>query len=225
MIRKILISLVCSTLIVVSYSQYYPVDTAVLNSACRELEKNPGSVEQSEIFFDAFPSTWMEYMMTYQYVPGKNYDNTWAIRYGGKHFKIFLDIFHLIPDSIYCDKLISLSIGGRWDADASSALQGVLHKIISINPNVMFSRLSKQRRGFQLRFWQFYWSSLEANNIYDKECDNLKKMMIKTYPNEIKIMTTAFEYAWKEMMYPVDDFPTQNKGHTLFKVRKRHGFY
>jgi hypothetical protein len=61
----------------------------------------------------------------------------------------------------------------------------------------MFSRLSKQTRGFQLRFWQFYWSSLEANNNYDKECDKLKKM------------------------YPVDNFPTQRKGHTLFKVRKK----
>jgi hypothetical protein len=51
-------------------------------------------------------------------------------------------------------------------------------------------------------------------------------MMISTFPKEVKIMTIAFEYAWREMMYPADNFPTQNKGHTLFKVRKnRYIFY
>jgi hypothetical protein len=229
LIRQIFVIIAFSLSTIVGYSQYYPVDTAELNSAYRELEKKPNSVEQSEIFFDAFPSTWIEYLMTYQYVPtyssmrmqGKNYDYTMAVKLLAKHIDMFFDIHSVIPDSIYCDKLVSLSIGGRWDADASSALQRILHKIVSIKPNVMFNRLSKQTRGFQLRFWQFYWSSLEANDNYNKECDKLKKMMKDTYPDEIKIMTTAFEYAWKEMMYPVDNFPTQNRSHTLFKVRKQ----
>jgi hypothetical protein len=132
------------------YSQYFPVDTAELNSACRELEKNPGSVEQSEIFFDAFPSTWMEYMMTYQYVPGKNYDYTMAVKLLAGHLEMFFKIHSVIPDSIYCDKLISLSVGGIWDADASSGLQDVLHKIMSIKPKVIFRRLSRQTPWFSI---------------------------------------------------------------------------
>jgi hypothetical protein len=186
------------------YSQYFPVDTAELNSACRELEKNPGSVEQSKIFFDAFPATWMEFMMTYQYVPNDDYDNSLLIKWLDRHIQIFTKISSVIPDSIYCDRLISLSVSGRWDGDISVTIQNILHKIMSVKPETIFRRLPKQTRGFQLRFWQFYWSSLEANNIYDKECDNLKRKMINKFPNEVKIMTTAFEYAWKEMMYPVD---------------------
>jgi hypothetical protein len=205
------------------YSQYFPVDTAKLNTAYRNLIENPKSKELSEIFFDAFPSTWIEFIMTYQYMwdKEKKYDLTMC-NLCGKHIDAFLDIFPVIPDSIYCDKLISLAIGGRWDADLPSALQRtIIHKIMSIKPEAMFRQLSKQTRGFQLRFWQFYWSSLEANNVYDKDCNKLKKMMSGKYPNEVKIMTTAFEYAWKEMMYPVDFYPHKTNGNLPFNVRKK----
>jgi hypothetical protein len=203
-----------------------------LNTAYRNLMKNPKSVELSEIFFDAFPSTWMEFMMTYQYMWQKhvNKDGKWVradenydltmCTLCGKHVDALLNIQPAIPDSIYCDKLISLSIGGRWDADIPYALQVVLKKIISDKPQAMFSRLSKQTRGFQLRFWQFYWSSLYANRSYDKDCEELKKKMAGRFPNEVKIMTTGFEYAWREMMYPVDFYPHKSNKNAKFNVRK-----
>ena len=58
--------LVIALSISVAFPQYYPVDTAKLNTAYRELKKNPGSLECQKVFFHAFPSTWMEFVMTYQ---------------------------------------------------------------------------------------------------------------------------------------------------------------
>jgi hypothetical protein len=104
--------------------------------------------------------------MTYQFMRGKNYDLT-MYSLCDKHIEVLLKICPAIPDSVYCDKLISLSIGGRWDADAPSALKTVLHKAMLMKTQSMFDRLSKQTRGFQLRFWQFYWSSFFALIIND----------------------------------------------------------
>jgi hypothetical protein len=103
-----------------------------------------------------------------------------------------------IPDSLYFDKLISISVGGIWNADAVNYFQHFLHQVTLSKPKIMIERLSKQTKGYQLRFWQFYWTSLPAAHEYKEKHDKLRAILISIDPAATKIMDIGFEYAWKE---------------------------
>ena len=181
--------------------QYF-VDTAKLNQAYRDLERYPRNFDREKAFFNAFPSSWMEFILTYQFFPGR---------------LLYLDIEHInafgnlsiIPDSSYCDKLIFIAVGGKWEADAPSAFQKILHKNMDKKTDVFFSQLSKLHRGFQLRFWQFYWSSMthpEDNMNYvredfKRECELLRNKMKTTHLEEVKTMEIAFLFAFGEITF------------------------
>ena len=49
-------------------AQYYPVDTARLNKAYDALMKKPRTAATEKEYLEAFPTTWMEFYMTYQYI-------------------------------------------------------------------------------------------------------------------------------------------------------------
>ena len=90
--KTILISLLFITLATNNtYAQYFPVDTAILNSAYRELANNPNTLERQKKFFDAFPNTWMEFIMTYQFVPNGDYDLT-MYELGDQHVRALGEI-------------------------------------------------------------------------------------------------------------------------------------
>ena len=50
------------------YAQYFMADTVKLNATYRELLKHPESKEAQMAYFEAFPNTWMEYIVTYQLI-------------------------------------------------------------------------------------------------------------------------------------------------------------
>jgi len=188
------------------------VDTEKLNQSYFNLIQNTNSFEAQKAFFNAFPSSWMEYILTYTCNLDMDVEG---------HIKA-LENLSLIPDSTYCDKLIHLSIDGKWDADAPYYLQALLRRIIDKKGDVFFARLSKQSNGYQLRFWLFYWSSMlhTEDNIptvrkdFPKECEQLKIKMNAKYPKVVKIMETALPFALGEVLWPngVEEyFPRKNK--------------
>ena len=181
----------------------FPVDSVKLNLVYRNLINNPNSLERQKDFFYTFPSTLMEFVITdYCFRISKNNSTRYP------YMDAFSTMLPLIPDTVYCDKLINLCIGGKWDADALNSLQSLAHDVMSQKPQIMFSRLSKQTRGFQLRFWQFYWSSLhKVDNA--EQCQRLKNMFGRTMPDEVKIMEIGCEFATEEFEthHPYDDFP------------------
>jgi hypothetical protein len=187
-----------------AYSQQFPVDTANLKNAYNELMANPKSPKQQMIFFKLFPSTWLEYYLTYGFIDIKNLNYLC-----GKHGKAFENLYGSIPDSLYFDKLISISIGGKWDSDRVYFSQDFLRQVTGEKPHVMLARLSKQTKGYQLRFWQFYWSSLPAAHEYKEEHDRLRSILFAIDPEATKIMDIGFEYAWKEYDFQ-DIHPTLN---------------
>jgi hypothetical protein len=207
MFKRIFLIIIGCWLSFYSYSQCFPIDTAKLNTAYRELRDDSTSQKWQKAFFNAFPATWMEFVLTYQYA------NAAMSHVAMEHIAMLWNLLPMngIPDSVYCDKIINLSIGGKWDADAPNFLNAMIHKVVSFRTELMFDRLSKQSRGFQLRFWQFYWSSLLANKTYKTECDELSKKMQLKYPKEVKIMKIAMEFAWQEMDYPFNNYPQKMK--------------
>ena len=89
----------------------------------RELLKHPDSKKKQMAYFKAFPNTWMEYIVTYQFDPDDKEGRKNLYFAGHKHVYAFQYKLNLIPDSLYYKKLVNIAIGGRIDADAANYIK------------------------------------------------------------------------------------------------------
>ena len=180
---------------------------------CKLKEKD--TPKNQKAFFDAFPFTWDEFYE--QICKGDSLSDK------GKNEKYdiveaFGDL-DAINDTMVCVKLLNLSLGARYDADESDALQETVYskmngwvgkgddnkispKAAVRIPKIMFWLLSNVVKGDQLRFWGFYWSSMyhdcdggpHIDHSRDKEVEKMAKLMAGKYPQLERAMRTAYEY-------------------------------
>ena len=113
------------TLIATVSAQYFIIDTTKLSKAYNDLLQNPQSAHKQREFFNAFPSSWQEYYDTYKYCSKEGYDLS-MYSVANKHVKA-LENCTEINDTLYCNRLIALSVGASLDADAPNYLQKLLH--------------------------------------------------------------------------------------------------
>jgi hypothetical protein len=101
-----------------------------------------------------------------------------------------------MPDSLVVFKIIDLSIGGRWGADAPGYLQNAFREYIKQFPTQIFDALDFYSDGKQLRFWQFIYSNPVRKKIFLEMVLNLVEQMDgEKYRHRLKIMCTAFDFA------------------------------
>lgn len=174
-------------------AQTFPIDTAKLNSSFRTLVDNPNAVDRQKAFFDAFPNTWNEFIMTYQYVPDANYDLT-MYDLAHKQIEALGEKMTLINDTLYCQKLVNVAIGAMLEADAPSYYQNLLHKVMTNKNDVMLYAIGQLRKGYQMLFWQFYWSNPVKSKPFETEFNDFLKKNSSVYPKEMEMMKIAFDY-------------------------------
>ena len=174
-------------------AQCFPVDTAKLNRSFREVSKLPNTLERQKAFFDAFPGNWREFIGTYQYVPENNYDLT-MYGHAFEHIEALKIKVTLVEDSVYCEKLVHIAIGMPYEADAPSHFQDLLHNVMWRKMDGMLNAISKLRKGYQMQFWQFYWSNPVKSKNLETEYQRLLKLNSDTHPEQMKIMEIAFQY-------------------------------
>lgn len=126
-----------------------------LDSLFRILLKDPESQHNQEEFFDKFPHSFQEFLITYNYHPKLTNP-----MYSSSYDHIFNGFAKLnkIPVWKYYKRFIDLSINGKWDADAVNCLQRVLAIKAKENPNILFSLLSLYTKEDIYSFWYFYFS-------------------------------------------------------------------
>ena len=162
--------------IVNSYAQYkdkgyFMADTVKLNATYRELLKHPESKEAQMAYFEAFPNTWMEYIVTYQFDPDDKEGRKNLYFAGHKHVYAFQYKLNLIPDSLYYKKLVNIAIGGRKDADAANYLQSCVESHMIDHSEQILNALAPLRKGHRL---------VELH----KDC----------HPEDVQMMKDAFKY-------------------------------
>ncbi|MDR0560409.1 MAG: hypothetical protein LBG92_09565 [Prevotellaceae bacterium] len=189
MFKQILIFI---TGLLLSVQLYSRKDTTKLNKAYHDLMNGKKKAETT--FFYSFPSSFSDFYMIYL-KPNIKYHLL------DQHVAAFCDKLSSIPSDVYYKKLVSLSIGGRWEVGAES-LREMIQKHTEKEPQKMLDALSKFSKGYQLRFWQFYWSSLVATHNYRDEYVKLRSVLYPLSPEQTKIMDIAFDFAWKELDVP-----------------------
>ena len=190
--RVSFIALFFATFFSTATAQYFPVDTALLNKTYRKLLKNPQSRELQLNFFKAFPDNWDDFNSTYKYSDKEGYDlSMYSQAY--EHIKALAECY-AINDTLYCNKLIALSVGASLDVDAPNYLQRLLHNTMKQRNDVFLYCLSEIEKGHQMQFWQFYWSNIVDGQSQEKEFEALYDINKEKYPCLMKTMSIAFEY-------------------------------
>lgn len=190
--RVSFIALFFATFFSTATAQYFPVDTALLNKTYRKLLKNPQSRELQIDFFNTFPNNWDDFNSTYKYSDKDGYDlSMYSQAY--EHIKALAECY-AINDTLYCNKLIALSVGASLDADAPNHLQGLLHYTMQQRNDVFLYCLSEIEKGHQMQFWQFYWSNIIDGDYQLEEFNKLYNKNKEKYPAMMKTMSIAFEY-------------------------------
>ncbi|WP_302562543.1 hypothetical protein [Phocaeicola coprocola] len=182
-----------------SYAQYkdkgyFMADTVKLNATYRELLKHPESKEAQMAYFEAFPNTWMEYIVTYQFVPDDKEGRKNLYSVGHKHMHAFEYKLNLIPDSLYYKKLVNIAIGARKDADAANYLQGCVESHMIDHSEQILNALAPLRKGHRFEFWEFYFSNIIAVETIEEELNRLVELHKDCHPEDVQMMKDAFKY-------------------------------
>ena len=176
------------------YAQYFMADTVKLNATYRELLKHPESKEAQMACFEAFPNTWMEYIVTYQFVPDDKEGRKNLYSVGHKHMHAFEYKLNLIPDSLYYKKLVNIAIGARKDADAANYLQGCVKDHMINHSEEILNALAPLRKGHRFEFWEFYFSNIIAEETIEEELNRLVELHKDCHPEDVQMMKDAFKY-------------------------------
>ena len=190
-------------------AQYYPVDTAKLNKAYDALMKKPRTANIEKEYLEAFPTTWMEFYMTYQYINDENY-STKMVKQCNKQIEALFSLKHL-NDTTFCEKIVNLTIGLKESCEQTTLFQSYLMGYLLKNDKLVLDYLSKLRKGYQMEFWQFCWSSVTECN-WEEHFKTLYKRNKKAFPQLMETSRVAFEYFYNGINYP-DHFPHKTESH------------
>ena len=201
--KRIFFIFLFSTMLSTATAQYFPIDTALLNKTYRTLLQNPQSRELQLDFFKAFPDNWDDFNSTYKFIDKDGYDlSMYSQAY--EHIKALAECY-AINDTLYCNKLIALSVGASLDVDAPNYLQRLLHNTMKQRNDVFLYCLSEIEKGHQMQFWQFYWSNIVDGQSQKKEFEILYNINKEKYPSLMKTMSIAFEYFNNKVLF-MEDF-------------------
>lgn len=183
-------------------AQYCPLDTAKLNNTYETLLLDPKSKHNQVQFFNAFPGNWCEFNDTYRYCNKEGYNLSMYSK-AFEHIKA-LGCCTAINDTLFCNKLIALSVGASLDADAPNYLQRLLHDTMQEKNDVFLHCLSEIEKGHQMQFWQFYWSNIKDGRSQKQEFEELYNMNREKYPCLMETMSIAFEYFNNKVLFMQD---------------------
>lgn len=173
-------------------SLFFKVKAAYDELQCKDTEMT------EEKYLRAFPENVYEFVIWEQQMTDSrsSYDVLKYVQALGRLF--------LINDTLYCQKLINLSVGASLDADGLNYLRSILHKKIKDEKlsGIFLHLLSEMTVGEQLRFWQYYWSSLsfreEVGQVEDKDAEKELSLLLKkkgVSKAMRRIIRLAFKYS------------------------------
>lgn len=197
--KRITLTILLLTAVFAAEAQYFPIDTARLNNAYRSIISGERNIKTEMEFLEAYPTTWLEFYMTYSYVDDEEYDIEMS-QLCTEHISTLFGLSH-INDTIKCKKIVDLTIGMKESGECTGVYQDYLVGYILSNKELVLDYLSKLKKGHQMEFWQFCWSTVtECNRIHNFE--ELYRLNKQKYPEQMEISSTAFKYFYDGINYP-----------------------
>jgi hypothetical protein len=129
-------------------------------------------------FFDLFPNSFKELNDLYGY---KNSVEAPLYNQVEKHIFELFNNLDGINDTIYYKKIVSIAIGGHWDADAVNAFQEGLRKRVLSKPDLIVYLLKEIPDKRIKSFWYFYFDGVHPSKQIDEPLLKIKTNNLKIY--------------------------------------------
>lgn len=146
-------------------------------------------------FFDAFPNTFNALNRLY----GDTGD-TIAILSGEalNHINyLFNDIGGIVTDTIYYRKIISIAMGGHWDADAINYFQHELREYVLAKPELVAYLLKKMPDKQIQSFWYFYFDEPIPQKAIPEKLSVIKEADTHMY-SLMEATLKEVQQSWKD---------------------------
>ena len=196
--RLFLTTLMFNMLLATATAQF-PVDTARINKAYNALASEERDAGTEMEFLEVFPTTWLEFYMTYSYTYSDSLQNT-ICDMCSEHISALFGLSH-ISDTVLCKKIVNLSVGMKDCGECTGVFQDYLIGYIFKNENLVLDYLSKLRKGHQMEFWQFCWSTV-TECLRAEHFEELYKRNKEKYPDLMDVSRIAFEIFYDGINYP-----------------------
>lgn len=180
---------------------------------CYNLEHDSGTYAAKRAYFDAFPTTFVDFKNTFDYeevLKDETYGSLYeeSLEYISAFFNLYKDI-NLFD---FSNKAIRMCIDGEWDADGVNYLQtNIVNVITSSNHSqdcyynhfdiftcyndavrdTLLSCLALLSDDEILSFWRFYLDGVEIIPI-DEDLFKRTKNIIQKYPNLVRQFEKAY---------------------------------
>lgn len=168
-----------------------PVNVKELKAAFSDYVQDQNSAEKQRAFFDAFPKTWNEYILTYGWLPPYK-GNLYS--YAGYHLCAFKNL-PSIPQDTYCKRLIALSCGGHWEADAPNYLQEILVTYTMKHLDVMLKQMEVIGPD-AFYVWQFFFQSLHKEKSLQQNYETIRAALARYPKLSVDDLDLAFKVSY-----------------------------
>ncbi len=161
------------------------------------LEKDNLSCENksrySNLYYNIFPSTFDRFNAIFGYndFPNGNGKANPLYYESMEYIDLFAEIFSQNHD-LYWSKLITLSLGAHWDADAVNILQGNIQTTVKEDVKDFCLFLSHFNDKVISDFWNFFFDGPHPKN-YQKDFEELQKKCKVHDPRITKLMKSSYE--------------------------------
>ncbi len=154
------------------------------------LHQNPTDTARQKAFFEAFPKTFFELEVLFGHHPELIPTNLYASGYD--YTQAFRSKIPAVPVETRIDRLITLFMGGHWEADAPSYLNDELSTYANAHPLAFFQLLARHTPAEQRLFWQCYWQNPCKDPWLAAALSHYKKAAARKYPRETAVMVSAY---------------------------------
>ena len=170
-----------------------------LKFSYQKLTSIHGEIYEQE-YFDAFPNSFYEFNSLFGYSNNNPFDiNGESGPLYDVHMEYIEEFFGLkkISEEEFCNKIIDLSIGGRWYADAVSLLRYRTHQKVFKSLNLFNQLLSKRNDKEIQSFWRFYFDGPHPPEKLPKELEKIKELNEQVY-YLMMLALKEVQKEWKE---------------------------
>lgn len=177
--------------------------TEQLKNAYQKLSSSPSKLEYQQEYFDFFPSTFTTFNNLFGYSnndPWGNSINDFSSPLYNEAETYIFTFFSLdrIDKVLFYNRIINISINGRWYADGVNYFKHNLEDTIKKNKDYFFTILSKRSDKEIKSFWYFYFDGPHPINTFPTEFDEVKVKDTRMYTLMVESLKSVNQNMLKE---------------------------
>lgn len=173
-----------------------------LKKAYLKLSSSPYTTTYQQEYFEAFPNTFMLLNKLFGYSdkeplgkPISDFNSPLQ-----KEAELYVTTFFTLNDiehTLFYDRIIDISINGRWYADGVNYFQHGMQEKVRADINMFCELLSRHNEKEIKGFWYFYFDSPHPIKEIPQELQKVKEIDIRMF-SLMELALIEVQQAWKE---------------------------